>query len=129
MSGLGKRIVDAGGIGNYSSAVVAGGFCFVSGQAALDESGVKLDGGIAFQTETTIASLERVLRTAGYALADVVKVTCYLSDLEDWSEMDAVFGRLFAVAPPARATVQATLIYGCLVEMDCIAWHPPPTDG
>ena len=120
-----RRNVEVGGsIGSYSSAVVAGGFCFVSGQAALDPSGQKIDAGIADQTRSTIRNMESVLRAAGYELRDVVKVNCYLSDMDDWSVMDEVFREYFGDHPPARATVRADLIYGCLVEMESVAWKP-----
>jgi len=111
-------------LGSYSSAVVAGGFCFVSGQAALDEHGKELPGGIREQTAATIKNLESVLQAAGYGLNDVVKVTCYLKDMDDWSYMDDVFSEFFSASPPARATVQAKLIYECRVEMECTAWKP-----
>jgi 2-iminobutanoate/2-iminopropanoate deaminase len=119
-----RNVRTRGALGSYSSAVVAGEFCFVSGQAALDEAGNKLFGGITEQTEATIENLRKVLGAAGYRLNEVVKVTCYLSDMADWSEMDRVFATFFRESPPARATIEAELIYDCLVEMDCVAWKP-----
>jgi enamine deaminase RidA (YjgF/YER057c/UK114 family) len=44
--------------------------------------------------------------------------------MADWSEMDRVFATFFRESPPARATIEAELIYDCLVEMDCVAWKP-----
>jgi 2-iminobutanoate/2-iminopropanoate deaminase len=119
-----RNVRTQGAIGSYSSAVVAGGFCFVSGQAALDPQGDPIPGGIREQTAATIRNLESVLVSAGYGLSDVVTVTFYLSDMDDWSAMDEVFAEHFSVSPPARATVQAELIYGCLVEMVATAWRP-----
>lgn len=127
MSGEPKATVETGrAIGNYSSAVVAGDFCFVSGQAALDESGKGAFGDLRAQVATTIQNMKAVLEAAGYGLSDVVKVTCYLSNLDDWTGMDEVFGRYFPENPPARVTIEASLIYGCLVEMDCVAWRARP---
>jgi 2-iminobutanoate/2-iminopropanoate deaminase len=119
-----RNVQTSGAIGGYSSAVVAGGFCFVSGQAALDVEGKRLPGGIREQTAATIKNLESVLVEAAFGLADVVQVTCYLNDIANWSEMDEVFSKYFAASPPARATVQAELIHGCLVEMVATAWKP-----
>jgi 2-iminobutanoate/2-iminopropanoate deaminase len=119
-----RNVQTSGAIGSYSSAVVAGGFCFVSGQAALDAEGKPLPGGIREQTAATIKNMESVLVEAGFGLTDVVKATCYLSDMDNWADMDEVFSEHFAASPPARATVQAELIYGCLVEMVATAWKP-----
>lgn len=124
-----RRVVRGPAIGAYSSAVVAGDTCYVAGQAALDADGrPRTDLDVAGQTEVTLANLEAVLASAGFALTDLVKVTCYLADLDDWAAMDEVVGRVLPVDPPARATVQATLIHGLRVEMDGIAWRPPGRD-
>ena len=123
-----RSIQTDGSIGTYSSAVVVDRFCFVSGQAALDTDGRVVDGTIVEQVHATIRNVEAVLRASDFHLDDVVKVTCYLSDMDYWAEMDRVFGEYFGDSPPARATVQANLIYGCLVEMECVAWKPPTGD-
>ncbi len=110
-------------IGPYSQAVVSGDLVFCSGQIPIDPAtGEIVKGGIGPQTERVLASLAAVLEAAGARLADVVKTTVYLADLADFQEMNAVYGRSFAEAAPARATVEvARLPKDVRVEIDAIA--------
>jgi 2-iminobutanoate/2-iminopropanoate deaminase len=79
-------------------------------------------GDVRLQTEQVMANLGGVLRAAGCAFADVVKTTIYLTNLQDFAQVNEVYARSFPHAPPARATVQvAGLPRGALVEIDCTA--------
>ena len=113
-------------IGPYSQAVSSGGFLFCSGQIPLDPAtGKMVEGGIEAQTERVLKNLEAVLSSGGSTLASVVKTTVYLADLADFPAMNAVYGRFFVQAPPARATVQvAKLPAGARVEIDAVATTP-----
>lgn len=110
-------------IGPYSQAIRAGGLVFVSGQIPLDpETGQVVAGGIAAQTERSLASLRAVLEAAGSSLTRVVKTTVFLTDLADFAEVNAVYARYFPQAPPARATVQvAALPRGVGIEIEAVA--------
>jgi 2-iminobutanoate/2-iminopropanoate deaminase len=110
-------------IGPYSQAVSSGGFLFCSGQIPLDPAtGKMVEGGIEAQTERVLKNLEAVLSAGGSTLASVVKTTVYLTDLADFPAMNAVYGKFFGQAPPARATVQvAKLPAGARVEIDAVA--------
>ena len=110
-------------IGPYSQAVSSGGFLFCSGQIPLDPAtGKMVEGGIEAQTERVLKNLEAVLSAGGSTLASVVKTTVYLADLADFPAMNAVYGKFFGQAPPARATVQvAKLPAGARVEIDAVA--------
>lgn len=110
-------------IGPYSQAVSSGGFLFCSGQIPLDpETGKMVEGGIEAQTERVLKNLEAVLSAGGSSLASVVKTTVYLADMADFPAVNAVYGRFFGQAPPARATVQvAKLPAGARVEIDAVA--------
>jgi 2-iminobutanoate/2-iminopropanoate deaminase len=112
-------------IGPYSQAVQvpAGTLTFLSGQVPLDpKSGELLQGDIAQQTQRVMENLSAVLKAAGLSFAQVVRCTIYLTDLNDFAEVNAVYGRYFESAPPARATVQvAALPKGARVEIDAIA--------
>lgn len=110
-------------IGPYSQAVSSGGFLFCSGQIPLDPAtGKMVEGGIEAQTERVLKNLEAVLAAGGSTLASVVKTTVYLADLADFPAMNAVYGKFFGQAPPARATVQvAKLPAGARVEIDAVA--------
>lgn len=115
-------------VGCYSQAVRSGDLVVTSGQASLDEAGevVALDDP-AGQTRQTIRNMQRALAGQGAALADVIRVTVYLTDYAHYPAMDAAFREFFGAHPPARATLRSTLILPeLLVEME--AWARLPAD-
>jgi 2-iminobutanoate/2-iminopropanoate deaminase len=110
-------------IGPYSQGVVEGGFLFCSGQIPLDpDTGELVSGGIEASTERVLDNMEAVLKSAGLALADVVKTTVFLVRAEDFPAMNAIYARRFGDHRPARSTViVAALPKAAIVEMDLIA--------
>ena len=110
--------------GPYSHAVKAGGFIYVSGQAALDPATSKpIHGTVAEETRRTLENLKAILEAAGASLADVIKCSVFLADIRDFAAMNAVYAEYFDAAKPARTTVQAILpAAGLKVEIDCIAY-------
>jgi 2-iminobutanoate/2-iminopropanoate deaminase len=110
-------------IGPYSQAIKAGGFVFVSGQVAIDPStGEIVPGGVAEQTERVMQNLAAILKAAGSGMEKVVKSGVFLKNMSDFAAMNAVYGKFFTAAPPARATVEvARLPREVLVEIDVIA--------
>ncbi len=110
--------------GPYSHAVKAGGFVYVSGQAALDPVSSKPTGGsVADETRRTLDNVRAILEAAGASLKDVIKCNVYLADIRDFASMNAVYAEYFGAAKPARTTVQASLpAAGLRVEIDCIAY-------
>lgn len=128
MAAGGERTVVAtdgapAAIGPYSQGVVAGGFFFSAGQIPLDPAtGELVEGGITEQTERVMRSLGALLQAAGTSFGRVVKTTCFLADLNDFADFNAVYGRYLGDNPPGRSTVQvAKLPKGALVEVECIA--------
>jgi 2-iminobutanoate/2-iminopropanoate deaminase len=113
-------------LGPYSQAVEAGGFLFCAGQVGLEPATGKLvGGGIVSETGRVLDNLAAVLAAAGLGLADVVKTTVYLVDLGEFTAMNEVYARYFAVPYPARATVQvAALPAGARVEIEAVAIRP-----
>lgn len=110
-------------IGPYSQAVRVGPFVFTAGQIGLDPAtGQLVSGGIRAETERVLENLKAVLEAAGLSLADVVKTTVYLRDLNDFAAMNEVYARYFGEQPPARTTVQATLPRGAAVEIEAVAF-------
>lgn len=105
-------------------AVRAGDYVFVSGQAALGEDGVIIDGGIAAQTHLTIQRLIAVLDSAGCTLADVVKATVWLDDPRDFGAFNKVYAEYFGAAPPARSTLVSPLVIDGKVEIELLAYKP-----
>ena len=110
-------------IGPYSQAISANGLVYCSGQVPLDPStGDLVAGGIAEQTRRCLGNLRAVLDAAGTSLANVVKVTAYLTDMRDFPEFNDAYSEFFTGEPPARATVGvAALPKGARVEVDCVA--------
>ena len=112
-----------GAIGPYSQAIKAGGMVFCSGQIPINPAtGDFVSDQIAEQTEQVLRNLSEVLAAAGSGLGSVVKTTVFLSDMNDFAEMNEVYGRFFSENKPARATVQAArLPRDARVEIECIA--------
>jgi len=111
-------------VGPYSQAVVRDGLVFVSGQIPLDPAtGHLVTGDIETQVRRVLENLHAVLRAAGSELGRVLRTTIYLTDLDDFQRVNAVYAEFFADEPqPARSTVQvAALPLGARVEVDCIA--------
>jgi 2-iminobutanoate/2-iminopropanoate deaminase len=111
-------------IGPYSQAVKANGFLYLSGQVALDPKTNEMTGGsdIRQQTERVMENIKGILEAAGSNLHHVIKTTVFLKDMNEFPQMNEVYGRYFTAAPPARSTVQvARLPKDALVEVEVIA--------
>ena len=110
-------------VGPYSQAVWAGDILFCAGQIPLDlATGNVVAGGIAEQMTRVLENIRALLRSQDLDLANVVKTTVFLTDLNHFAAMNAVYARFFPQAPPARSTVQVTrLPKDALVEIEAIA--------
>jgi 2-iminobutanoate/2-iminopropanoate deaminase len=110
-------------IGPYSQAVKANGFLFLSGQIPLDPvTGQIVYGGISTQAYQVLSNLKAVLAKEGLTFADVVKTTVFLQNMDDFAELNKVYGEYFKSEPPARSTVQvARLPRDVSVEIELIA--------
>ena len=113
-------------VGPYSHAVRSGSLVFTSGQIPLDPATGKLvDGSIDEQARRVMENLSAVLAAAGASFASVVKTTIYLTNLADFSAVNAVYGSYFPSVPPARSTVQvAALPLGAKIEIEAVAEVP-----
>jgi 2-iminobutanoate/2-iminopropanoate deaminase len=107
----------------YSQAIRTGELVFVSGQLALKPGDKELSGGtIEEQTEQVFANLAAILAEAGTSLANLVKTTVFLQNLDDFHGMNSVYAAHVGDRPPARSTVEvAKLPSGALVEIEAIA--------
>jgi 2-iminobutanoate/2-iminopropanoate deaminase len=110
-------------IGPYSQAVRANGLVFVSGQVAIDPATQQvMEGDVAVQTERVMKNLSAILAAAGSRLDLVLRCTVFLKSMNDFAAMNAVYGKYFSLAPPARSTVEVSrLPKDVLVEIDVIA--------
>lgn len=137
---MAREIVKSDGapaaLGPYSQAVKVDGWVFCSGQIALNPQTGQFEEGIQAQTERCLKNLSAVLDAAGATLADAVKVTVFLKDMNQFGQMNEVYAKFFpevpeapsagvAVPPPARACVEvARLPKDVLVEIELIARTP-----
>lgn len=110
-------------IGPYSQAIRSNGFLYVSGQVALDPTTGEFVGtDIRQQTQRTLENVKGILEAAGSNMHHVVKTTVFLKDINDFAAMNEVYAKFFALAPPARSTVEvARLPKDALVEIEVIA--------
>lgn len=110
-------------IGPYSQGVSGGPVTITSGQLPIDPAtGAFAQGGIAGQTRQSLENVKAVLAAAGLGMADVIKTTVFLNDMNDFAEMNKVYAEFFPENPPARSAVEvARLPKDALVEIEAIA--------
>ncbi len=107
--------------GAYSPGVRVGNLLFVSGQVPRDPvTGALVGDDIASQTRQAMDNLERVLRTGGATLRDVVSVSVHLADTNEWSEFDRVY-REYMMPPFPTRTVVGAQLRGIRVEITAVA--------
>jgi 2-iminobutanoate/2-iminopropanoate deaminase len=121
------RVGEAPGpVGPYSQGVVMDGWIWTSGQVALDPaSGAMVGTDAAAQVDRALRNIDAILRAGGSSLDQVVRVTVYLTDMNDFSAVNAVYARYFPKDFPARSCVEvARLPLGARVEIDAVARAP-----
>ncbi|MCD6559410.1 MAG: RidA family protein [Palaeococcus sp.] len=110
-------------IGPYSQAVKAGNFLFIAGQIPADKDGNLVKGDIKAQTRQVLENIKAILEAAGGSLENVVKVTVYLKDMNDFGAMNEVYSEYFGNSKPARAAVEvARLPKDVGIEIEAIAY-------
>jgi len=111
-------------IGPYSAATRFGNLVFTAGQLGIDpQSGELVPGGIEAQTRQALTNLKNVLEAAGSSLPQVLKTTVFLQDINQFGQMNGVYGGFFNTDFPARSAVQvAALPKGGAVEIEAIAF-------
>ncbi len=110
-------------IGPYSQALKVGEMVFVSGQIPIDPAtGDIVQGDIKAQTRQVLTNLNAVLAAAGSSLERTVKTTVYITNMDEFSQVNEVYSEFFKDQPPARACVEVSrLPKGVAVEIDAIA--------
>lgn len=109
-------------IGPYSQAIKSGSFLFISGQVALNPiTGDLVNSSIEEQAEQVIKNLSAICKAANADLSDIVKLTIYITDMNDFSIVNQAMANHFKSPYPARATIEVSgLPLGVNVEMDAI---------
>ena len=110
-------------IGPYSQAIQVGNLVYTSGQIPIDPAtGNFVEGGIKEQTRQSLTNVKAILEEAGLSMADVVKTTVFMADMNDFADMNSVYAEFFAEPYPARSAVAVkTLPKGSLVEIEVVA--------
>lgn len=110
-------------IGPYSQAVQAGNFVFVSGQVGKDPvSGAMKNENIKAETNQVMTNIKNILETAGLSMAKIVKTTIFLSNMDDFAQVNEVYGSFFTGNYPARETLQVSrLPLNANIEVSVIA--------
>ena len=109
-------------IGPYSQAIITEDLIYTSGQIPLvPETGILIEGTIAEQTEQVIKNLTAVLEAAGSNLKNVVKTTCFLNNIGDFSAFNTVYEEYFTEKPARSCVEVSALPKGALVEIEVIA--------
>ncbi len=110
-------------VGPYSQAVKVGNFLFLSGQIPYTSEGKLAGDTIQEQTRQVLENLKAVLEAADADMNNVVKVTVYLEDMNDFGEMNKIYAEYFKEKPPARAAVEvARLPKDAKIEIELIAY-------
>jgi 2-iminobutanoate/2-iminopropanoate deaminase len=114
-------------ISHFTDAVLAGGFLHVSGIVAVDGDG-RLVGGedVVAQTRQVFENMRAVLKASGCGFEDVVKVTVFLTDVDDRARINPVRMEVFGDARPASTLVEVPrlAVEGAKVEIECVAVVP-----
>ena len=109
-----------------SEAVRVGNLVFVSGNLGIDFSQKELGlvpGGIVAETKQTMANIEAALLTSGSSLGQLVKCTVYLSNMEDWPELNKIWPSFFKENYPTRTAIQVAKLWrGAAVEITCTGY-------
>ena len=110
-------------VGPYSQGIKTGAFIFVAGEKGLDPKTDKIvEGGIQAETRQTLENIKAILESAGATMDNVVRTVVYLTDINDFAAMNAVYAEYFPKAPPGRTCVQVVALpAGAHVEIEATA--------
>ena len=109
-------------VGPYSQAIQAGNYLYCSGQIAIDpKTNEFISGSIEEQTKLVINNISELLKSAGYDFNDVIKTTCFLNDMKNFSIFNNIYAQYF-ISNPARSCVEANLPKDAKVEIEVIAY-------
>ena len=109
-------------IGPYSQGIASDGLLFCSGQIGLELPSGDLVEGLEAQTERVLRNIAAILDAAGLSMADVVKTTIFLTDMNDFASVNAIYAKHVVVPPPARSTIAVSALpKGARIEIEAIA--------
>ncbi len=108
-------------VGPYSQAILIDDTLYCSGQIAINpETNKIVEGGIVAETNQVIKNINALLDEAGFSFNDIIKTTCFLSDMNDFAAFNEIYAKYF-ISNPARSCVQAVLPKNVKVEIEVLA--------
>ena len=110
-----------GAIGPYSQAWAVGDFVFASGQIPVNPATGEIPAGIAAQTEQSCKNVAAIMEAAGVTMDNVVKTTCFLADIADFTAFNEVYAKYFTSKPARSCVAVKDLPTGVLCEVEAIA--------
>jgi 2-iminobutanoate/2-iminopropanoate deaminase len=112
-------------IGPYSQAIKAGNLLFISGQIPINPTNGRIEGEIQAQTRQSLENIKSILASLHLSLAEVVKTTVFLKNLDEFNLMNEIYQEFFPVDAPARSTLEVSRIpRGAFIEIEAIAVIP-----
>ena len=106
----------------FSDGIVVGNTLYIAGTEGTDETNKLKPGGIGPETQAALENIEKVVKQAGFQMADIVSVTVYLADIKEFPDMNKVYKSVMPDPKPTRATVQvAGLVNNARIEISAIA--------
>ena len=111
-----------GAVGPYSQGIVTGNLLFTAGQVSINpETGIIIQDSIENEVKQIMMNLTAIAKAANTSLENVVKTTIFLTDMDDFAEVNKIYGSYFLNEPPARSTVEVSkLPVGARVEIEMI---------
>lgn len=109
-------------IGPYSQAKLVNGFLYTSGQLPIDPKTNEMVEGIVAQATMSCENVKAILAEAGYSFDNVVKTTCYLSNMADFGAFNEVYAKYFTNNPARSCFAVKELPKNSLVEIEVIAY-------
>jgi reactive intermediate/imine deaminase len=108
-------------VGAYSQGTATDDLVFTAGQIPMTPDGEMVEGTVAEQTDRALKNVAAVLEAGGSSLGDAVKVTVFLSDIEDFDEMNRAYKTFFDDEPPSRSAVEVGEVpKGAAVEIEAV---------
>lgn len=109
-------------IGPYSQAIKVGNFIFTSGQIAIVPESSQVEAtDIIGQTEQVCKNISAILNSVGASFENVIKTTCFLADMNDFSAFNEIYGKYFTSKPARSCVAVKSLPKNVLVEIEVIA--------
>ena len=106
--------------GPYSQAMKAGNLLWTAGQVGIDPATGIVPSDFRSQTRQALGNLKAVIEASGATLADVAKTTCFLANIDDFAEFNAIYAEFFGEHRPARSTLAVALVGGFVFEIEAI---------